>query len=417
MFDSCRINETNLLTLEEALLVIRKQVQPISGTEKVTINRALGRILVRPPRAPIDLPQHRNAAMDGYAIASSDIDAEQPFRLSLAGASWAGSPFTGSLKPGQCIRIFTGALVPDQLDTVVMQEQVVEENGKVFFPPDIRARQYIREAGDDIAKGDILIDAPKKLNIADIGLLASSGIYEVEVRRRIKIAFFSTGDELSSIGRPLASGQIYDSNRHMLKGLLADECFSTVDLGVIPDNKQQLYDTVVAASETHDAIITTGGASIGEADFIEATLTASGQVSFWKLAVKPGKPLAYGTIGQAYFFGLPGNPVSVFANFHQVVKPALDQLAGAPPVKSLQIKAICQDDLEKSPGRQEFMRGILTQSTSGEFQVKSAGKQDSHILSTLSRANCYIVLPLLCEGVRRGDTVIVEPFGIDLSLQ
>ncbi|MGR9115797.1 MAG: molybdopterin molybdotransferase MoeA, partial [Gammaproteobacteria bacterium] len=321
------------------------------------------------------------------------------------------------LLPRQCIRIFTGAIVPNELDTVVMQEQVTKDRGQILFPPGISAHQHVRAAGEDLVKGIALLDAPKKLNPADIGLLGSAGIYQLEVKRRLKIAFFSTGDELVAIGQPIAPGQIYDSNRYMLKSLLADESVTAVDMGVIPDDKKKLQQALVAASENHDVIITTGGASVGEADFVKEILQTCGHISFWKLAVKPGKPLAFGTLGQAYFFGLPGNPVSVITAFQQVVKPALEQLSGAPPVKPLTVQAVCLDDLKKSPGRQEFMRGVLTQTNNGEFRVKSAGRQGSHILSSLSRANCYIVLPASNGGVKSGDTVSVEPFGIELSTQ
>lgn len=417
MIDLCSIDEVKLLTLEDALFIIEKQIQSLKAVEKVSINSAFGRILARSPTAKSPLPQYRNSAMDGYALASTDINDKQPFTLKLAGSSWAGRPFKGGIASGQCIRIFTGALVPDGLDTVVMQEQVKNENGTIHFPSNIKAYQNVREPGEDIAPGDILIDAPKKLNAADIGLLVSAGIYEVAVTRQLRVAFFSTGDELESIGHPLTPGKIYDSNRYVLKSLLTDECFCSVDMGVIPDDKRLIHDTLVAASENHDVIITTGGASVGEADFIKEVLQDCGQVAFWKLAVKPGKPLAFGTIGQAYFFGLPGNPVSVIATYQQIVKPALARLTGAPSVKPLQIKAVCLDHLKKSSGRLEFMRGILSQSGTGEFQVKSAGRQGSHILSTMSRANCYIVLPALGEDVNIGDTVTVEPFGIELNAQ
>lgn len=417
MVDLCSMDESKLLTLEEALRTIRNQIQSLNAIEIVNLNQALGRVLALPPVAPINLPQHRNAAMDGYALASTDINDKEPFSLTLAGSSWAGRPFTGTLQPKQCIRIFTGALVPEGLDTVVMQEQVKSENGQVHFPQGIKAHQNVRQPGEDIAKGEILLNTPKKLNAADLGLLASAGVYEVTVKRRLKIAFFSTGNELSSVGQPLPPGKIYDSNRYMLKALLTDAAFSAVDMGVIPDDKAILHDALVAASGNHDVIITSGGASVGEADFIKEILQACGQVTFWKLAVKPGKPLAFGTIGEAYFFGLPGNPVAVVTTYQQIVKPALDRLSGAPLAEPLRIKAVCQDNLKKSPGRQEFMRGILSQTGAGEFQVKSAGSQGSHILSTMSRANCYIVLPALNEGVQAGDTVIVEPFGIDLPIQ
>jgi len=416
VIDSCSRTESRLLTLDAALLTIRQQIDSVKSCETVDLSQAFGRILARSPQAPMNLPQYRGAAMDGYALASSAIDSHKAFSLEMAGTSWAGQPFTGSLSSEQCLRIFTGALVPDTFDTVVMQEQVRNENGRIYFPAALRPYQNIKQPGEDIAQGALLIDAPKKLTAADMGLLASAGIDHISVKRRVKIAYLSTGDELVALGQPLAPGKIYDSNRYLLQGMLRDDCFSVTDLGIIADDKTLLTNALTAAAENHDVIISTGGASVGEADFIKEILHSHGQVSFWKLAIKPGKPLAFGTLGPAWFFGLPGNPVAVAVTFQQIVKPALAQLAGAPATRSLQLQAVCLDNLKKSPGRLEFMRGLLTQTSAGEFQVKSAGKQGSHILSALSRANCYIVLPAENAGVNNGDTVTVLPFGIDLGV-
>jgi molybdopterin molybdotransferase len=412
MIDACSQEAKRLLSLKEALEKIKAAIQPVSGSEKITLKNALGRVLTEPVYSPINIPHDRNAAMDGYAFASGDIAQQQAFTLSLAGTSWAGRPFQGQLKPGQCIRIFTGAVVPEGADSVIMQEHVQVQEQTIHFPAGTKAHQNIREAGEDIKQGSLLCPHPKLLNAVDLGLLASAGICDVTVRRPVKIAFFSTGDELAALGQPLESGKIYDSNRYSLAGLLADACYSAVDLGVILDDKQKLEDSLVEASKNYDAIITTGGASVGEADYVKETLKSCGTVSFWKIAIKPGKPLAFGKIGHSYFFGLPGNPVAVITTFQQIVTPALKQLSGAPYSKPLQLTATCTSALKKTQGRQEFQRGILTRDDNGEFFVASSGKQGSHILSSMSQANCYIVLPPECNGIQTGDKVTVELFSL-----
>jgi len=416
MIDACSREAKPLLTIDDALDRIEAAVKPVSGTEKAALKNALGRVLAEAVYAPINIPHDRNAAMDGYAFASRDMADGQAFTLTLAGTSWAGRPFQGQLKAGQCVRIFTGAVVPEQADSVIMQEQVHVRGQSIHFPADTGALQNIREVGEDVKQGDCLIAQPKKLTAVDLGLLASAGIDEVTVKRQLKIAYFSTGDELTALGRPLEPGKIYDSNRAMLGGLLADPGYSVVDLGAIPDDKQLLEDRFIEASKHYDAIITTGGASVGEADYVKEILQNCGEVNFWKIAIKPGKPLAFGSIGGCYFFGLPGNPVAVVVTFQQIVAPALRRLSGAPPAKPLRFTATCTSTLKKSPGRREYQRGILSQDENGEFLVASAGRQGSHILSSMSQSGCYIVLPEESKGVQAGDRVTVEPFSLLTSL-
>ena len=240
--------------------------------------------------------------------------------------------------------------------------------------------------------------------------MAAAGIADVLVYRQLNIAFFSTGDELLGLGQALEPGKIYDSNRYALTGLLSDPCYNAVDMGAIPDDKQLLEDTLKQAAQSHDVIISTGGASVGDADFVQEILAKIGEVTFWKIAIKPGKPLAFGKIGASYFFGLPGNPVSVMVTFHQIVAPALKQLSGRQEDKPLRLLATCSTSLKKAKGRQEFQRGILTQDANGKFWVASTGQQGSNIISSMSRGNCYIVLSAECEGVRQYEQVWVEPF-------
>ncbi|MGZ8222021.1 MAG: molybdopterin molybdotransferase MoeA [Methylobacter sp.] len=412
MIDACSLESKPLLSIDDALDRIKAAIYPVSGTEKLALDNALGRVLAEPVYSPINIPHDRNAAMDGYAFAGRDRVDGQAFTLSLAGTSWAGRPFQGQLQAGQCVRIFTGAVVPNEADSVIMQEHVRVQQQTIHFPADARALQNIREIGEDVKQGSCLIAQPKKLTAVDLGLLASAGVGRVTVRRQLKIAYFSTGDELTASGRPLEPGKIYDSNRAMLGGLLADPAYRVVDLGVIPDNKPLLERSFIEASKNYDVIVTTGGASVGEADYVKEILQSCGEVNFWKIAVKPGKPLAFGKIGPCCFFGLPGNPVAVVVTFHQVVAHALRQLSGAPAAKPLRFTATCTTALKKSPGRQEYQRGIFSQNEQGEFFVASAGRQGSHILSSMSRSNCYIVLPEESKGVQAGDKVIVEPFDL-----
>lgn len=412
MIDTCAENQ-NLISIEQALAKIRSRIIPITATEQLTLKHALGRILSAPVYSPINLPSATNSAMDGYAFSSADLMPMQSFALTLAGTSWAGLPYDKPLKTAECIRIFTGAVLPEGADSVILQEQVQCEGKRIIFPQNCKVKENVRHIGTDIKQNSGLLAAHKKLTANDIGLLAAAGIYSVSVHRKLTVAFISTGDELSAIGQPLQAGQIYDSNRYSLNALLNDSTINAVDLGVIGDDKKMLEETLSAASKTHDAIVSTGGASVGDADYIKEVLASCGDVGFWKIAIKPGKPLAFGNINRCYFFGLPGNPASVITTFHKIVSPALRLLAGASTAKKpLQLSAVCTSSLTKAKGRQEYQRGILSQKKSGELLVKSAGKQDSNMLGTMSRANCYIVLAVDCSGVDANQKVIVEPFDV-----
>jgi molybdopterin molybdotransferase len=414
MIDPCSLESKPLLSVDEAIARIKSTIQPVLVSERVALKNALGRVLSEDVFSPINIPFDRNSAMDGYALSSKDVDVTQPFTLKLTGTSWAGKPYQGSVETRQCVRIFTGAVVPDGADSVVIQEQVNADGKNIIFPAATAVYQNIREAGEDIKQGGLLCNQLKKLTAADIGLLASAGIYDVPVRRKLNIAFFSTGDELIGLGQQPEPGKIYDSNRYALAGLLSDPCYNITDMGAIPDDRQLLEDSFKQAAECSDVIITTGGASVGDADYVKDTLASCGEVKFWKIAIKPGKPLAFGKIGACYFFGLPGNPVSVMVTFQQLVAPALNLLSGAAANRPLRLLATCTTTLKKAPGRQEFQRGILTQDANGNFFVASTGQQGSHILSSMSRSNCYIVLPNESNGTTVGEKIWVEPFSIFL---
>jgi len=411
----CYPNKHDLLSVEQALSEIRKAIKAIPEQELIALTQALGRTLADSVSSPIDVPPQRTAAMDGYAFAAGDIAAGQQAKLRAIGTSWAGKPFSELQSPGQCVRIFTGAVVPEFADSVIAQEQTELNGDTVSLPQDWQPYKNIRAAGSDVKQHDELVTASKKLSARDLSLLAAAGVEQISVKRKLRIGFFSTGDELVPLGEPLAIGQIYDSNRYLLAGLLSDPNHTVSDLGIVADDQLKLEQTFKNAAQQHDVLISTGGASVGDADFVKQTLEKCGQVNFWKLAIKPGKPLAFGKIGKCWFFGLPGNPVAVLVTYEKFVKPALEQLAGAPPTQALRLRVRCDSRLKKSPGRQEYQRGILYQQDDGELAVRLAGQQDSHQLKVASQSNCFIVLDADSTGVDVGEMVTVEPFSSTLQ--
>lgn len=398
------------LAVDEALERIRNALQPVTGFEKRSLRDALGRILVEDVLSPINVPGHRNSAMDGYAVNSADLPKSGTTTLRVIGTSFAGRPYEGGLKQGEAVRIMTGAVVPEGADTVIMQEEATRTNDSIDIGSNHKAGDHVRQIGEDLAKGGVVLARGKKLNPAELGLLASLGVPEVKVARRLRVATFSTGDELCSIGEPLGDGQIYDSNRYSLYGLLSRIGADIVDMGVIRDRREAVEAAFKEASKVADVVITSGGVSVGEADYVKETLDALGKVDFWKIAMKPGKPLAFGMINNAVFFGLPGNPVSVMATFYQIVQPCLKYMMGQSDSTPLRIHVPTADKLKKRPGRVDFQRGILEQESSGRLVVRTTGNQGSHILSSMSQANCFIVLPADWGDVEPGTVVEVEPF-------
>src|SRR5690606_19404783 len=329
----------------------------------------------------------------GYALRHADLGGDET-TLKVVGTAFAGKPYDGTIRPGECLRIMTGGVVPADVDTVVMQEHVRVKGDRVTLGPGHGKGQNLRRAGEDLRRGGVALARGRLVARADIGLLASLGIGEVTVRRKLRVAYFSTGDELVSIGQPLAPGQIYDSNRYTIHGMLSRLGVDAMDMGVVRDDPERLEQAFDEACEIADVVITSGGVSVGEADFVKDLLNRLGEVVFWKIAMKPGRPLAYGRIRNAHFFGLPGNPVSVMVTFYQFVREALHVLMGRHPVPQIPVlKARCTSALKKAPGRTEFQRGILSRGPDGEWTVRVTGEQGSGILSSMSEANCFIVLP------------------------
>ncbi|MPZ42005.1 MAG: molybdopterin molybdenumtransferase MoeA [Betaproteobacteria bacterium] len=400
--------DPNSLPVDQARALIRRFLAPIRGIERCAIRTALGRILAADVTSPVDVPAHDNSAMDGYAVRASDLGSGET-GLRIVGSAFAGKPYGGRIETGECIRIMTGGVVPATLDTVVMQEHVRAAGDRVTIGGGHQKGQHVRRAGEDLRRGSVALAKGRLATPADIGLLASLGIGEVGVYRKLRVAFFSTGDELVSIGQPLAAGQIYDSNRYTIHGMLSRLGVDAMDMGVVRDDPALLECAFRDASEIADVVITSGGVSVGEADFVRDLLNRLGEVVFWKIAMKPGRPLAYGRVGNAHFFGLPGNPVSVMATFYQFVREALYVLMGRDPVPPIPVlKAHCTSALKKAPGRTEFQRGILSCDADGQWRVRVTGEQGSGILSSMSEANCFIILPAEQGNVPAGATVDVQ---------
>ncbi len=399
----------SLMSLEQALEQILNSIAPIEDVETLGIMDAFGRILAESIHSPLNVPPYQNSAMDGYAVRSADLPTSGETTLELIGTSWAGTPFAGEAGEKQCVRIMTGAKIPAGADTVIMQEDVQKNDQHITIGVGHKAGQHVRHIGEDIREGEEVLQPGKLLKAAELGLLASLGIAEVQVRRPLKAAFFSTGDELCAVGEPLEEGQIYDSNRYTIFGMLKGLGVEIHDLGVIRDQREDVEAAFTRAAELADIVFTSGGVSVGDADFVKQTLEKLGTVNLWKIAMKPGKPLAFGRIGKAYFFGLPGNPVSAMATFYQVALPALHKLMGQTAQTPLRLKLRCLDRLKKRPGRIDFQRGILDYED-GELVVRGVGAQGSHILSSMSRANCFIILPAEQGTVEAGSRVEVQPF-------
>lgn len=397
--------QPGLLPIEEALVRIYSQLQSVTETETIPLSQALDRVLAAPIAAPIHVPGSDNSAMDGYALRLQDCNAA----LTVIGQSLAGHPFAGELGAGQALRIMTGALVPAGADCVVMQENVQREGDQLTLTQMPELGENIRRAGEDIYLGSEVFAAGQCLSALEIGLLASLGIAQVTVIRRLRVAILTTGDELLPAGAAPEAGKIYDSNRPLLAALLTRLPVEIMDLGVILDDLASLRSAFTTAMPWADVVISTGGVSVGDADYTKDVLAELGAIDFWKIAMKPGKPFAFGRLGQGWFFGLPGNPVSTAVTYHQLVVPGLRYLSGEKLKPQLVISAVAGQALKKQPGRTDFQRAILS-NKNGINTVVSAGLQSSGVLSAMAKANCYIRLEAERGSVAAGESVSVILF-------
>ena len=406
MADCC--SAPGLLPFSDALSRMLSAISPITETESVKVSEALGRTLAANIESPLNVPPHDNSAMDGYAFAFESWENHNV--LTLAGRSMAGAPYQGECLAGECIRIMTGAKVPQGCDTVEMQESCNADDANITINGEQRLGKNIRLSGEDIAFKQAVFKAGRKLTVSDIGVIASLGIKSISVYRPIKVAVMATGDELKSAGETLQEGDIYESNSQTVGSLLAKLGAQVIDFGIIPDDETLIREAFEKADKIADVVISSGGVSVGDADYTKVVLDQIGQINFWKIAMKPGKPFAFGTLPNSYFFGLPGNPVSAFVTAHVLAIPALIKLQNTDYIAPLLLQATSLDPLRKSLGRMEFQRGVVTTNEAGELQVNSTGSQGSGILSSLSQANCYIVLGADQGKVAAGDKVKVQLF-------
>ncbi len=411
--------DPNALSVAQAQAFIARFVPRVSAVEQLAIRSALGRVLAADVVSAIDVPSHDNSAMDGYALRGADLAADGPTTLAVAGTAYAGAAYEGGVAPGQCLRIMTGAVMPAGLDTVVPQEFTqTDAQGRVVVPAGVvRTGDNRRLKGEDLALGEAALAAGRVLRPADIGLAASLGQAELPVWRRLRVAFFSTGDELRSIGEPLDEGCVYDSNRYTIHGMLTRLGCEVIDMGVVRDDPVALEAAFRSACENADAVITSGGVSVGEADHTKQVMARLGEVAFWRIAMRPGRPMAFGRIlsngpgsKSAVLFGLPGNPVAVMVTFYAFVRDALLAMAGATPQPLPLLRARATEAIRKKPGRTEYQRGIVTRAADGDWDVQLTGAQGSGILRSMSVANGLVVLHHEQGSVERGAPVDVLPF-------
>lgn len=408
--------DPNAVTVAQAQRIIQDFVKPIHGMELIHVREALGRVLAADVISPISVPAHDNSAMDGFAFHGGDMTANAATALSIIGTAYAGRAFDGAVTAGQCVRIMTGAVMPADCDTVVPQEltQATTDTAVTIPANTIQTGDNRRRRGEDLMQGQPALTRGRILRPADMGLLASLGIAEVAVQRRIKVAFFSTGDELRSLGEPLDPGCIFDSNRYTLLGMLTRLGCELIDMGVVKDDAQSLEAALRHACENADAIITSGGVSVGEADYTKPIMAKLGDVTFWKIGMRPGRPLAFGTIAsngkKAYLFGLPGNPVAVMVTFYFFARDALLRMMGAREPALPQLRATSLAEIRKKPGRTEYQRGVLSTDAQGQPVVRITGSQGSGVLRSMSEANCMVVLHHQQGSVRAGEAVDVVLF-------
>jgi len=402
----------SMMPFEDAMSRMLNSISPIEDRENLGLEDCLGRVLAADIQSPLNMPPFDNSAMDGYALS---VEGSQSITtLTLIGTALAGVPFEPIVGAGECVIIMTGAKLPQGCDSVVMQELVNVDDNKISFKHPIAQGQCVRTCGNEFKLGEVVLKRGDVMSARHIALIASLGLATVEVFKQLKVAIFSTGDELVALGQPLKTGQIYDSNRFALIAQLKKMNISVLDYGVIKDNPQHIKAAFEKANQQADAVITSGGVSVGEADYTKDILQELGEIDFWKIAMKPGKPMAFGRLSQSLFFGLPGNPVSAMVTFYQLAKPALKKLSGATPKAPLRLSATVTNDLRKSVGRLEFQRGFASTDDNGVLSVSTTKEQGSGMVGSMCHANCFIILPRERGNIAEGDQVMIEIFDNNL---
>lgn len=406
MIISC--DTPGLLPISQALEAMLSNISPLRDSQNLPLLEAYGKVLARDLISPIQVPPGDNSAMDGYALRAEDLARSDT--LELIGTSMAGAPFVGEVTSGQCVRIMTGGIIPKGADAVVMQENTQVKQHTIRFLEHVRPGNNIRRGGEDIQRGARVLQQGLRLQGAHLSLLASVGIAEVAVLRPVTVGLIATGDELTAPGQPLAPGGIYESNRYALHAMLSQLGAKVIDFGIVKDDKPSLRQAFSRADGQCDLVISSGGVSVGDADFVKDILDEMGQINFWKVAIKPGKPFAFGKLNKAWFCGLPGNPVSSYVTFQQLVVPVLQTLAGEQATPAEHFVAQAAAAIRKRPGRTDYQRGIYYRDDAGTLWVKPNGKQGSGIMSSIAHANCYIVLAQDDGDIAVGQNVKIQPF-------
>ena len=413
--DDCFAFSGPLLPVDDLEQIIRDRITPVAEVETVTLAQARGRVLGRSIEAPIDLPPFDNSAVDGYAVRHSDLHPQADTTLTVADRITAGRAAAHPIAPSTAIRIFTGAPIPDGADTVFMQEDVRTEAGRVIVPPGLKPGSNRRLAGEDIRAGSVALPQGRVLSIADVALASALGLTDLPVRRRIRVALFSTGDELIEPGRPLTRASLYDANRALLAGLIESLGASVTDLGILPDDPEQLAPALQHAAGGHDLVLTSGGVSTGEADHVRDAVESIGRLVFWRVAIKPGRPVAMGVIAgadgaNAAFVGLPGNPVAAFVTFVRVVRPLIMRLSGAeaPPLVPLPVRAAF--GYRKKKGRREYVRVALKRAADGIVEAVKHRQEGAGVLTSLTETDGLVELPEDVTTIEPGSTVGFLPY-------
>ncbi|EKF9593690.1 bifunctional molybdopterin-guanine dinucleotide biosynthesis adaptor protein MobB/molybdopterin molybdotransferase MoeA [Vibrio cholerae] len=395
------------LSVEQGREKILSLILPLAETESVAIQECYQRVLARKVHSPINVPAYRNSAMDGYALRSDDLERDS---YRVVAEVLAGSQYSKTVGLGEAVKIMTGAPMPQGADTVVMREQATQNGDVVSFAgAKIKAGQNVRQAGEDLAQGQAVFHSGQRVLSPEMGMLASLGFAHAEVFRSLKVAIFSTGDEVQAPGGDIEPNSIFDSNRFTLTGLVKQLGCQVIDLGIIEDDEAKMMQVLEQAAKQADVVITSGGVSVGDADFIKSALEKLGQIDFWRINMRPGRPLAFGQIAGKPFFGLPGNPVAVMVSFINFVEPALRKMQGEQGWQPLKVNAIALEDLRSRQGRTEFSRGVYAFNTQGQLTVRTTGKQGSGILRSMSEANCLIEIAPAIDTVKVGESVTIIP--------
>lgn len=408
-------NPSGMKSVAESVISILAKIEEPSQVEKVPLSNAINRVLAEDQISAFDVPQHTNSAMDGYAICAESfqdqrLSAQKQQTLTVVGRVLAGGAYANVLNSGEAVEIMTGAALPKGADSIIIREAVTRDGDQLTFSETVKVGQHVRQKGEDINSGSVALSAGSLIRPQELGLLASLGMQNVVVFRSLRVAIFSTGDEVVSQGQALPENCIYDTNRFTLIGLLKRMGCDVIDLGIIEDSQASMERVLNEAAQHADMVISSGGVSMGQADYIKQALEATGNIGFWRVAMRPGRPLAFGTVGQALFFGLPGNPVAVMVTFLQFVQPALRKMMGQRGWKPIKMMAVAQEKIKSRAGRIDYSRGVYCINDQGELVVQTTGAQGSGILTSMVQANCLIEIGEQYSQTDAGERVLIQPF-------